>query len=193
MEKERKPMTKRRKKELFFIVVLLAYPVIQFLMTWIFVNSYSVILAFQNVSMEGDVSFAGFDNFEYVIRRIFEKDLGATIIDGGAQIPNNLLIVLNSVGYAIVSICISLPLALIASYFLSKKMPFANVFRVIFFLPNIISIVALIYAFRMQLDSSSGLIYHFLKSLNIQIEDTIWPHTTIIVLVYCIFLQCIMD
>jgi len=187
MEKERKPMTKRRKKELFFIVVLLAYPVIQFLMTWIFVNSYSVILAFQNVSMEGDVSFAGFDNFEYVIRRIFEKDLGATIIDGGAQIPNNLLIVLNSVGYAIVSICISLPLALIASYFLSKKMPFANVFRVIFFLPNIISIVALIYAFRMQFDSNAGLIYHFLDAMGVNLDLTVWPTTSLVIYVYCIW------
>lgn len=187
MEKERKPMTKRRKKELFFIVVLLAYPVIQFLMTWIFVNSYSVILAFQNVSMEGDVSFARFENFEYVIRRIFEKDLGATIIDGGAQIPNNLLIVLNSVGYAIVSICISLPLALIASYFLSKKMPFANVFRVIFFLPNIISIVALIYAFRMQFDSNAGLIYHFLDAMGVNLDLTVWPTTSLVIYVYCIW------
>ena len=70
---------------------------------------------------------------------------------------------------------------------LSKKMPFANVFRVIFFLPNIISIVALIYAFRMQFDSNSGLIYHFLKALNITVEDTIWPNTSILVYVYCIW------
>ena len=46
---DKKPMSKRRKKELIFITILLAYPVIQFLATWIFVNSYSVILAFENV------------------------------------------------------------------------------------------------------------------------------------------------
>lgn len=181
------PMSKRKKKELIFIITLLAYPVIQFLMTWIFVNSYSVILAFENVSMEGDVTFAGFDNFIYVIERIYRKDLGAADINGGGSIPQNLLIIINSLGYGVVSICISLPLALIASYFLSKKMPFANVFRVIFFLPNIISIVALIYAFRMQLDSTSGLIYHFLDSLGIKIKDSVWPNTSIIVYVYCIW------
>ena len=183
----KKPMSKRRKKELIFIIALLAYPDAQFLLTWIFVNSYSIILAFENVSMEGDVSFAGFDNFIYVIQRIYRKDLGAADINGGGSIPQNLLIIVNSLGYGVVSIFISLPLALIASYFLSKKMPFANIFRVIFFLPNIISIVALIYAFRMQLDSTSGLIYHFLDSLGIKIKDSVWPNTSIIVYVYCIW------
>ena len=187
MKNKRKPMTTRRKKELIFVFVLLAYPVAQFLLTWIFVNSYSIILAFQKISMEGDVSFAFFDNFIYVIKRIFDPDLGAATIIGGKRIPYNLLILINSLGYGFVSIFVSLPLALISSYFLSKKMPFANVFRVIFFLPNIISIVALIYAFRMQFDSNSGLIYHFLKALNITVEDTIWPNTSILVYVYCIW------
>lgn len=190
MKKEKtvkKPMSKRRKKELIFITILLAYPVIQFLVTWIFVNSYSVILAFQNVSMEGDVSFAGFDNFIYVIERIFNADLGAADINGGGRIPENLLIIINSLGYGFIAIFVSLPLALISSYFLSKKMPFANVFRVIFFLPNIISVVALIYAFRMQLDSTSGLIYHFLDGLGINVKDSVWPNSSIIVYVYCIW------
>ena len=187
LDKEKKPLSKRRKKELIFIIVLLAYPVTQFLVTWIFVNSYSIILAFQEISMEGEKTFAYFRNFKYVIERLFNPDLGYVLTKDGVRIPYNLMILLNSISYGFVSIFISLPLALVSSYFLAKKMPFANVFRVIFFLPNIISIVALIYAFRMQLDSSSGLIYHFLKSLNIQIEDTIWPSTTIIVLVYCIW------
>lgn len=38
---KKKKMSRKRKKELIFVAVLLAYPVIQFLATWIFVNSYS--------------------------------------------------------------------------------------------------------------------------------------------------------
>ena len=129
------------------------------------------LLAFQKISMEGDVSFAKFDNFIYVIKRLFNPDLGAVTINGGIRIPNNLLVLINSLGYGLITIFVSLPLALIASYFLSKKMPFANVFRVIFFLPNIISIVALIYAFRMQFDSNAGLIYHF-SSVNLSGEQS---------------------
>ncbi len=186
-EKAKKKITPRRRKELIFICVLLAYPLIQFLTTWIFINSYSIILAFQNISMEGKVTFAGFDNFVYVIERIFDADKGAAILSGGARIPYNLLILINSFGYGFITIFISLPLALICSYFLSKKMPLANVFRFIFFLPNIISVVALVYAFRMQFDSNAGLIYHFLSFFGITLQDTVWPTTTLIVFVYCIW------
>lgn len=185
--KKKKKISKRRKKELIFIIALLAYPVLQFLVTWIFVNSYSIILAFQRVSLEGDVSFAWFDNFIYVIKRIFDPSLGSVSLSENVQIPYNLMILINSLGFGFITIFISLPLALVCSYFLSKKMPFANVFRFIFFLPNIISIVALVYAFRMQLDSNAGLIYQILKFFGITLNDTIWPNTTLIVYIYCIW------
>lgn len=184
---KKKKMTKRRKKELIFIVILLAYPLTQFLLTWIFVNSYSIILAFQRLSIEGTATFAWFDNFEYVIKRLANPELGAVVLKNGTKIPYNLMILINSLAFGLITIFVSLPLALIASYFLNKKMPLANVFRFIFFLPNIISIVALVYAFKMQLDSNAGLIYHFLASFGININDSIWPNTTIIVLVYCIW------
>lgn len=186
IKKKRKKMTRKRKKELIFVAVLLAYPVIQFLMTWIFVNSYSIILAFQNISLEGKVTFAGLDNFIYVIKGFYDVNQGAATIAGGVRIPYNLMILLNSLGYGLVTIFISLPLALLCSYFLSKKMPLANVFRFIFFLPNIISVVALVYAFRMQaLDPNAGLIYQFLSFLGFKAET--WPNTSIIVYVYCIW------
>lgn len=185
-KKTRKKITKKRKKELIFIVVLLAYPLLQFLLTWIFVNSYSIILAFENISLEGKVTFAGLDNFIYVIKGFYDVNQGAAIIGNGNKIPYNLMIFLNSLGYGVVTIFISLPLALLCSYFLSKKMPLANVFRFIFFLPNIISIVALIYAFRMQaLDPNAGLVYKFLEFFGFKAET--WPNTSIIVYIYCIW------
>ncbi len=177
-----KKITKKRRKELIFIIVMLAYPLLQFIVTWAFVNVNSIILAFQNITIEGQKSFAGFANFIEVFTRA-----GSTPTMWGFKIPNILLILINSLSYSLVTIFISLPLALIASYFLSKKMPFSNVFRFIFFLPNIISIVALIFAFRMQLDSNAGLIYQILKSIGITLNTTQWPSTTIIVLCYCIW------
>lgn len=174
-------ISKRRKKELIFICVMLAYPLLQFIITWAFVNINSIILAFESVSFEGVVSFAKFDNF---IQIFTESN---NMITSFGKIPSILLILINSLSYALVSIFISLPLALVSSYFLSKKMPLSNVFRFIFFLPNIISVVALVYAFRMQLDSSAGLVYHLFKSIGININSTQWPSTTIIVLCYCVW------
>ncbi len=184
-KKPRKKMSKKRKKELIFVAILLAYPVLQFLVTWIFVNSYSIILAFQNITLEGETSFAGFSNFIRVIKDIFDKGNAVSLTDT-IRIPYAAMILLNSLGYGIITIFISLPLALISSYFLSKKMPLANVFRVIFFLPNIISTVALVYAFRMQvIDSNAGLLFSFFKSLGITFEK--WPNTSTIVYIYCIW------
>lgn len=184
----KKKMSKKRKKELIFVAILLAYPVIQFLLTWIFVNSYSIILAFENVSLEGKVTFAGLKNFIDIFKQ-FDINYGGGIdLGNGTRLSYNLMIIINSFAYGIITIFISLPLALICSYFLSKKMPLANVFRVIFFLPNIISVVALVYAFKMQtVDSSAGLIYHFLTALGMKVNIDTWPNTTIIVLVYCIW------
>ena len=185
--KKKKKLTKKRKKELFFIFVMLAYPVAQFLLIWIFVNFNSILLAFEPISDARGV-FKYFDNFILVIETVFTKMRGSVTLINGVSIPTGLLVLLNSLSYAFVAIFISLPLALISSYFLSKKMPLANVFRVIFFLPNIISVVALIFAFRMQLDSSYGTIYFILKNwFHITIKDYIWPNTTLIVLIYCIW------
>ena len=182
---KKKKLTNKRKKELIFVVVLLAFPVLQFLATWIFVNSYSIILAFENVSFEGEVTFAGFANFMNVIKNIFDASKDPIRI-GSVDISSTLMIFLNSLGYTLVTIFISLPLALVSSYFLSKKMPLANVFRIIFFLPNIISTVALVYAFRMQtIDPNAGLLYQFFKSIGITHEN--WPTTTTIVYIYCIW------
>lgn len=182
---KKKKMTSKRKKELIFVIVLLAFPVLQFLATWIFVNSYSIILAFENVSFEGEVTFAGFSNFLKVIENIFDASKDPIRV-GSVDISSTLMIFLNSLGYTLITIFVSLPLALISSYFLSKKMPLANVFRVIFFLPNIISTVALVYAFRMQtIDPNAGLLYQFFKSIGITHEN--WPSTTTIVYIYCIW------
>lgn len=184
-KKEKKKITKKRKKELIFVAVLLAYPVIQFLLTWIFVNSYSIIMAFQSISMEGEASFNGFNNFARVIKDLFSLANAVNVSDT-LRIPYALMILINSLGYAIITIFISLPLALISSYFLSKKMFLGNVFRVIFFLPNIISTVALVYAFRMQvIDSSAGLFFSLFKSMGITFDR--WPNTSSIVYIYCIW------
>jgi len=185
--KEKSRLTPKRKKELIFIIVLLAFPLLQFFLTWIFVNSYSIIVAFQNVTLEGETSFAGFDNFKTVIKELFDSTIKPVVITENLTISSGLLVLLNSLAYGFITIFISLPLALISSYFLSRKMPLANFFRIIFFLPNIISVVALVYAFKTQISTDTGVIAQLVEALGGSINTNTWPHTTIIVLIYCIW------
>ena len=186
---KKKKLTKRRKKELIFIIVLLAYPVAQFLLTWIFINSYSVYLSFCTVDKKV-LTFEGFGNYIQIIEDFFNPYSNPVTLDNlgeGVVISSSMLALFNSLGYGIITIFISLPLALIASYFLSKKMPLANVFRFIFFLPNIISIVALIYAFKLQLDPTAGMLYNILQAMGITIGDSLWPNNSLVIYAYCIW------
>ena len=178
-------ITKKHIKDWLFVAILLAYPVLQFVLTWGFVNIGSILMAFERTDIYGNTEFCGFDQFVKVIKDIFQSTVNDT---GVSWLNNSSVIILNSLGYAAVTIFISLPLSLLFSYFLHKKMPLANVFRVIFFLPNIIPVVALVMAYNMPMDSSYGYLYGFLKALGFEgyLYDS-WPNSQLFVSVYCIW------
>lgn len=179
-------ITRRKIKDLAFVGVLLLYPVLQFVITWAFVNIGSLMLAFQSVDTWGQVTSIGFDNFVLVIKNIFSNEINDT---GVSWLNNSSVILLNSLGYGAITIFISLPLSMLFAYFLQKGMPIANVFRVIFFLPNIIPIVALVMAFNIPLDSSYGYLYGMLKAMGFSggyIYDS-WPTSQLFVYLYCIW------
>ena len=131
-----KKHSSKKLRDYIFIIVMLAYPVLQFLVTWIFVNFNSLMHAFQIGKIDGTYEFAWFYQFE----RFFDDLLHSSNSTGIPFLNDTSVIIFNSLGFAVITIFISLPLSLLFSYFLQKKMLFANIFRAIFFLPNIISL-----------------------------------------------------
>ena len=171
----------KRATDAIFIIVMLAYPITQFVVTWAFVNFGALSMAFNGSEYFDDFQFT-FYNFQ----KIFE-DLASTVPD-----PSNFLglnaawiVILNSLGYCFITIFISLPLSLLFSYFLHKKMILANVFRAIFFLPNIIPIVALTFAFRMSYTNPFGYLSGMFEALGIRAGK--YPTAQILVYIYCIW------
>ena len=164
-----------------FVCVMLAYPVLQFLLTWIFVNFGAISMAFNGSDMFDDFQFS-MSNFQ----KIFD-DLAKTIPDQAYFFNMNqaTIVLLNSFGYCFITIFISLPLSLLFSYFLRKKMPLANVFRAIFFLPNVIPIVALTFAFRMGYTSPFGYWSGILEAFHVKAGD--YPTAQILVYCYCVW------
>ena len=153
----------KRATDAIFIIVMLAYPVLQFLITWIFVNFGAISMAFNGSEFYDDFQFS-FVNF----KKIFD-DLAKPYSDqsGFLGLNSATIVLLNSLGYCFITIFISLPLSLLFSYFLRKKMPIANVFRAIFFLPNIIPIVALTFAFRMSYTYPVGYLSKMFEAMGI--------------------------
>ncbi|MDY4936189.1 MAG: sugar ABC transporter permease [Candidatus Enteromonas sp.] len=171
-------------RDYIFIFVMLLYPIAQFVFTWSFVNIKSVLLAFQEGSVYG-YTWVGFDTISKVFYESFNSYRNTT---GVSWLNDSAVIILNSVGFAFITIFISLPLSVLFSFFLSKKMPLANVFRVIFFLPNIIPVVALTFAFKMAYQPEVGYLYPLIKALGIsEASLNTYPLSQLLVYGYCIW------
>lgn len=146
----------RRKKELRFIVLMLAFPVAQFLLFWLYVNYNSILMAFR-VEQDGTYIYT-LHNFK---RFFLELDAAGGVM--WQQIKNSLL-------FFPVSVFITLPLSFVFSYFLYKKVPGSGIFRILFYLPSIMSAVSLTMLFRYTI-SPVGPLSVLEKALGIEPID----------------------
>ena len=139
-------MSSKRKKELIFFICLVAYPIAQFIVFYVGVNINSILLAFQRYDLEtatftflnkGEL-FANFNNFI--------KDM--------ANDATMIIATKNSIKLYLVGLIIGLPLNLIFSFFLYKKIPGSGFFRIVLFLPQIISALVVSRMFRYFIESA---------------------------------------
>lgn len=124
----------RKVKRGIFIGMMLSVAIIQFAVFWVYVNIDSILMAFQLHTRTGLVwTFENFKRFfhEFSIPE-FELSLA---------LKNTLLLF-------VVGTLIGLPVALLFAYYLYKKVLFSKFFRVIFFLPSIISAAVLVGLFK---------------------------------------------
>lgn len=118
--------TKRKQKmgEAIFITSLLIIPILHWLIFWLYVNISSISLAFLH-PRTGEVTFS---NFQLLWDRLISPandSLGISIV--------------NTMYYFFENILLILPGALIISFFIYKKIFAYRVFRIIFYLPAVIS------------------------------------------------------
>lgn len=133
--KKRKKL-KRRTKRLIFYTLLIILPLIQFCIFYIGVNFNSIMLAFKEFSAETNrYVFAGFTNFV----KIYNDWISSPML--AVALKNSLII------YGVSLLC--LVLSTMFSYYIYKKRAFSGLFRVVLYLPHIISglILSLIYKY----------------------------------------------
>lgn len=123
-------MLKTRKKhwkERAFVILMLAWPLVHFVVFWLYVNFDSLLLAFQSPAGFGsDKVVWTFDNFIYIYNEFF---------GGGTEM---WLALRNTILYFSFGIGV-FPIALLMTYFIYKKVPGYKAYRVIFYFPTIIS------------------------------------------------------
>ena len=137
-KEKRKSIIKRN----IFIWGMLALPLLHFLIFFVYANFSSLFMSFQTST----------GNWTTVNYKHFWSDL--TTPKQGHNV------ILEAVGYSfflglndVVLVLVSLVLA----YFIYKKIPGRNVFRVVFFLPSIIAMTIYVVCYKLLLNPTYGI------------------------------------
>ena len=154
------PKKKWIKGSTIFVIVMLAYPVFQFLLMWLGVNFNSILLTFQ-APLRGKLQFVGWDDLFRNYANLFESfKMSSTQSMFGASLV-----------YFVISCLITLPIALFFSYFIFKKIYAAGFFKVIFYLPSIIPLVVLTLVFKLSFDTNGGFLAPILGSMGVDVAS----------------------
>ena len=143
-------MSQKRRNRLIFYSLFIAIPVIHFLLFYVYINFNSIIMAFQKyIYIEGTpadtimgtpgtpggyyATFAGLENIKFAWNHFIENSF---------RIKNSLI-------FFSVDVFICLPLALLFSYYLYKQYFLSGFFKVILFMPQLLSglVIGLIFKY----------------------------------------------
>jgi len=126
-------------KNLLFYCLLMAFPVAQFLVFYIGVNFNSILMAFQKIDVRTDTVTWTVSN----MKNAFQMMTGSPELLSVMSVSITAYLLLNAIG---------IPLGLFFSYYIYKKLPLSGAFRVILFLPSILSaiVMATIYQFFVE-------------------------------------------
>lgn len=149
----------KKKTDALFVYGFLAWPLLHFFVFWLCMNVGTMFDSFFEIMADGTTrKFVGLDNYTEICKIIFgQKDRGILNYHG----------VINSFTLIPLSLLINLPLTVLFAYGIYKKLPLHNTFRIVLFLPAIISAVVLCLAFRLALDNSSGILIQVIRMLGL--------------------------
>ena len=168
-------MNTRKKQQRFFIIGMLFIPIAYWIFHWVYINGSTLVMAFQ----DRDGSW-GFSNFLEVKRLLVEMQGESSL---SRSIYNTLRTFLFQEGLGV-------PISLIMSYFIYKQIAGYKVFRIIFYLPHIVSSIVFVTAFK-QLVSPLGPINALCENIGILLPEEGLLHTTSTatqtIIFYCIW------
>ena len=123
-------------KRTVFIIAFLALSLLHFAVFWCYINFDTIRLTFFKVNQYGEEIFVGGQNYAVLFKNIFggvDKGSATSFWNSFHAVGINLII---------------LPISIIVAYAFYKKVYGHTFYRLIFYLPSVISIVVLAAAFR---------------------------------------------
>jgi ABC-type sugar transport system permease subunit len=167
-----KRMRIKNKKRTMFIVGMLSIPILQFLIFFVYVNINTIFMAFQ-VRVGSTVKWSTL-NFERFFAELGSKP------EFSYGIRNSILFGLNDL--------LLLTISVVFSYFFYKKVRGSSFFRVVFFLPSIISIVIFVMVYKYMFNM--GVVGEFLGWFGIENPPTLdrsSDYLVFMIMFYCLW------
>lgn len=168
-------MKKKKRRDTLFAYAVLAWPVVHFLIFWLAMNVSTIFLSFRS----GDLVVGAWNNgLNYI--GAFKAIFG--IVESGVM---NHRAVPNTFSLIPLSLLINLPITLIFSFAIFRKIKGYKFYQVILFLPAMISATVLCYVFQMFINGKDAVLNKFLTSWGLERvipvngwlgdEKTAWP------------------
>ena len=139
-------------KRYLFVLSIIILPLINFIVFYLVQNFSSFIMAFQ-VKKQG-ISYWSFDNYARIFREFTQSDRSSDLY----------ISLINTFKFFFLGI-IMLPVSFLTSYFMYKKIFLHGVFKIVFFLPSILSAVVWSSIFKLVLEPT-GPIARFIQFIN---------------------------
>jgi multiple sugar transport system permease protein/N-acetylglucosamine transport system permease protein len=151
-----KKLIPKKIKDNIFVWCMLALPILHFLVFWLYINANTIFMTFFRYSPSSQTyEWYGLNNFFKLFADMF--------LGRNERTFNSML---NSLWIFPISNFIVLPLSFICAYFLYKKIPCSSIFRIIFFMPSIISITVLALSYRSMFNSDYGPLYNIIDKIT---------------------------
>lgn len=167
------------KKKYIFIILLLAWPVLHWLVFSLYLNIQTLFYSFERWHpYTGKQIFVGLSNYMTFLSDLFAGR------EGYATAVSNVF------KWLFFNDFVLLPLSFLTACALSKKLPLTRLFRTIFFIPNLVSVVVLTMTWRFMW-APTGVVNGILDTIGLGSLSQNWlgSYTTAFpnILMYCLW------
>ena len=172
---KRASLSAKRKQTMLFYYTMIALPLLQFVIFYVYINISSFTMGFQEYSYKtGEYQWLGFDNFI----QIFEDFKRLEYLQNS---------VINSLDLFVWTMIFCSMLAILFSYYIYKQQAGSSLFKVVLYLPNILGGVVIVIMYKFFVENAYPDIMQVLFKVKVQ-GLLANPETTRgTILFYCIF------
>ena len=153
-------MRKKKRQDMIFAYAVLIFPVIHFIVFWLCMNVSTVFLSFRSGNMQVG-EWNNFRNYTGAFRAIFGIDKNEGMI-------MNWRALLNTLSLIPLSMFINLPITLVFSFAIFRKIKGYTIYQIVLFLPAMISATVLCFVFKMFINGNQAVFNKLLEAMNLE-------------------------